>query len=271
MNVLRTPGRKGQLRLVLSLVCVVLVLLACGATPIVNRLAKAPASTINLTVVIDDQLAFTSEKTTVLVSAGFSNKRESFVLSGKQLLTCDGVRVPNMSGVPRRNAGVYTFVYTDEQGHQTTLLVPVPKGVLDMTFPPGGGGPVALPTTAQDAALVESTPGPRPPALASAFIIHYHFPLLPPTATGTVSAYVTSEFGTSKYDEVTGAVEAATGTYVLSDAGTPLGQGFDGFAPGPGVLMMSAQAHWATTTSGFHRVDVTYRGEVSIPLTWTSA
>src|SRR5215472_16302717 len=101
MNLRIAGCGKGRLRLMLPLIFALGVFLACGAAP--NTVARAPASSMNLTILIEGQFASNSPGTIIAVSAEFSNATEDFVLSGKQSLTCDGVKIPNEGGVPRRS------------------------------------------------------------------------------------------------------------------------------------------------------------------------
>jgi hypothetical protein len=260
-------SRKKLLWLLLPLGGVLVILLACGAAP--NTVATAPASTMSLSIWIDNQLIPDSTGTTVSIYVTFSNASVGFALSGKQTLTCNGVKLPSGAvrwSVPRQPpGGVYTFVYTDERGYQTTLIVPVPRGTFQVLSPmPNAAVPIPMHTRYTPPA--SATPGPRPPESVNALSIHYLFPLLPQNATATMSAYASSSNG-----NVFGAEEPATGTYLLSDAGTPYGQGFEAFPPGPGVITLKASIDWKPPASGFHTVQVVYRANLAYPITWTKA
>jgi len=218
---------------------------------------------MNLSIGIDGQFAPDSAVTTVFVSVTFSNASEGFVLSGKQSLTCNGVKVPS-GAVPRQPpGGAYTFVYTDEQGHQTTLIVPVPQGTFQALSPTPHAS-VPIPMNTRHTPPASATPGPRSPEFTNVLSIHYRFLLLPQNATATMSAYASFPNGA-----VFGTEEPATGTYLLSDAGTPYGQGFEAFPPGPGLITLKASIDWTPPASGFHTVQVVYGATLVYAITWT--
>lgn len=258
-------SRKKLLWLLLPLGGALVILLACGAAP--NTVATAPASTMNLSIRIDNQLIPDSTGTMVSIYVTFSNASEGFVLSGKQTLTCNGVKLPSGAvrwAVPREPpGGAYTFVYTDERGHQTTLIVPVPKGTFQVLSPTPDAS-VPIPMHTRYTPLASATPGPRSPELVNALSIHYHFPLVPQNATATMSAYASSS-----NSAVYGTEEPATGTYLLSDAGMPYGQGFEAFPPGPGVITTKTSIDWTPPASGFHTVQVVYGASLVYAITWT--
>jgi hypothetical protein len=96
-------------------------------------------------------------------------------------LTCNGVTIPEVDSgrsidpptravtVPRQPpGGAYTFVYTVETGHQTTVVVPAPQVDLGVTQPVANARTLIPQTPAPTGEL--DTTEPRPESLASDWI-----------------------------------------------------------------------------------------------------
>jgi hypothetical protein len=138
-----TTRRLARIWTIVTLLAAVLMLLACMS---VAKLKAAPATTLQLTVVLQGGLVSASQ---VKISVYITTTPNAWVrFAGHQKLTCNGVNIPevvslNSNGPPTRTVtiprqppgGAYTFVYTDESGHQTSVVVPAPRVDLAVTQP----------------------------------------------------------------------------------------------------------------------------------------
>jgi hypothetical protein len=260
------------MQLVLPLIFALLVFLACGLTDEIRTEATAPASSLKLLISIPGQFAAASTgKTSVFISVFFSDASGNFILSGKQKMTYNGVNLSSetsTSGIPLQPPnGAYTCVYTDEQGHQTTRVIPVPQGTFKITSP-ANGATLPIPKSAQTPPA-DSTPGPRPPEFTASMHIHYVFPVVPHNATATVWGKALAP-PKDYAPEIQGTTEPMTGDYTLSDGEAAYGQGFDGHSPGPGSIALDSTIQWDAPPGGFQAVHISYGDGLSIPVTWTN-
>lgn len=147
----RQPGQRSVGAALLIALLAIPIILACGITP--RAITTAPARDISLTITINGQHATfpSTASSSVLVHVSFmvAGYRGSVILSPSHSLTCNGVPLNLTTGVgapvPRQPpGGAYTFIYTDEQGRQTTLVVAVPSGSFAITSP-ATGATIALP------------------------------------------------------------------------------------------------------------------------------
>jgi hypothetical protein len=266
---------KERISILLALGGTLLVLIACGFVPThgtPRTVAKAPASALNVSLTVSNQFAGADLLgLTVTIEARFADASGTFDLSGKQKITCEGadLAVHNLR-IPRQHAGgVYTCVYTDDQGKQTTLLVPAPQGHFAMIdlLP---NATITIPFSAKRPVPTTRFSGSRrPPEYTSTLHLRYLFPPLPQGATATLSA---PAWATRPSLGVGGIDEPATGTYDLSDAQEAYGNGFESFQPVPGSLGVGATIIWpALPPGGFHSVKVTYLDGFNFPVQWVSA
>jgi hypothetical protein len=266
---------KKRISILLALGGTLLVLFACDSVPTHGTTipaAHVPASAVNVSLTIASQFIGGNPPGTVNIIAIFANASGTFVLSGKQKFTCDGFMLPMYSASVRRQppGSVYTCVYTDDQGKQTTLLVPAPQGSFAMTDPLPNATVTIPVSVKRPLPTTQFSGSQRPAEYTSTLHMHYQFPPLPQGATATLTAVVRS----SKPPEpgITGTDEPATGTYDLSDAQTAYGAGFESFQPGPGSLEVNSTIIWpAVPPGGFHAVKYTYLDSLSIPVQWACA
>ena len=178
-----TTRRLARLWTTLTLLAALLMILACMS---VAKLKAAPATTLQLTVVLQGGLVPASQ---VKISVYITTTPNAWVqFAGHQKLTCNGVNIPevdslNSNGPPTRtvtiprqpHGGSYMFVYTDESGHQTTVVVPAPQVDLAVTRPVANARAL-IPKTPSPTGEVDTTE-PRPESLASEpFQITYTVP-----------------------------------------------------------------------------------------------
>ena len=184
----------------------VLVVMACGATPVL--LTTAPARDLQLSIRLTGALTTDDLPVALRVTIQEPSKGGFVALTSAQRLTCEGVSDPKDEAhpwtgavfvVPREPAGgAYTCVYTDERGQRTTLTLPIPAGHFAFVSPAAGARvpipqPLLEPTAAAAAAANPSTP-------TSSLVIHYTFPSPPgytaPQADSTTTPAAQGPFAT---------------------------------------------------------------------------
>jgi hypothetical protein len=70
------------------------------------------------------------------------------------------------------------------------------------------------------------------------------------------------------YSPATGKDFAETNSVTISDAGYPLGNGFEAFQPGPGSIDFAVDIDWALSSTGFAGVGVEKDDQIRVPITW---
>jgi hypothetical protein len=174
-----------RLRIAVSCFAVVVVL-ACGATPVL--LTAAPAEDLQLSIRLTG--AFTTDDLPVelRVTVQEPSKGGFVALTSAQRLTCEGVSDPSDEEHPWTSAvfvvpreppgGAYTCVYTDERGQRTILTLPIPAGQFAFVSP-AAGARMAIPQPPDEpTATAAATPVPSQPTPLS-LVIHYTFPSPP--------------------------------------------------------------------------------------------
>jgi hypothetical protein len=272
-----------------TLLASVLLLLACMS---VTKLKAAPATTLQLTVVLQGGLVSASQ---VKISVYITTTPNTWVqFAGHQKLTCNGVNIPEVAslisnGPPTRTViiprqppgGSYTFVYTDEGGRQTSVVVPAPQVDLAVTQPLANARTL-IPKTPSPTGEVD-TASSRPESLASEpFQITYTVPFpidalpvedqkIPPIDQAFVWIQGSCRHGEPAECMLGGDGIDASGSATISDKYTPYGHGFENFAPGPGDLRLNMSVRWKMPDTGFNSFGVQYEDGVSVPVTWVEA
>lgn len=258
-----------------------LLLIFCGMIKPPITLDHAPASSLQVSIEIDNQYAPTSG---VTIKASFSQSpTQPIILSGKQRFKCNGVSFPQtvqpQVTVPRQPpGGAYSCLYTDDQGKQTSVSIAVPQGVFAITSPAAGASvpipasthPLSTPTT--NAGLPPASPtvaSPQSIPPANSLTIQYTLPIL----SSQISIFINGK-ATCGNNNSCGVVYGSTsssrdGTYTLSDFSTASRQGFDRFIAGPGSISLSAGTIQSDSSAGFNFIVVRYNDTLTIPVTWT--
>lgn len=294
--------------LTLSLLCVGAALLACGAASAVT-LTNGTASALKLNIQIYPVYPYpASRKMQIQVDIADASGYPVNLRNG-QKLTCNGVGFPqggrSLSGSssapdetviqvsPQPPGGAYTFVYTDERGQQTTLVVPVGSTPLQILSPRAGdvipiptpkAGPIGTPA-------ITPAAGPQSPDLGASLVVQYLLPETPPGATitsyvaawwaipdcaapekrlGYTSCKTRSELGFVSAGTVdkSGTGAALTKTVTITDGSPDSGYTFATFQPGPGWIHLDARIDWTPATTGFAAVNVQMQSATEIPITW---
>jgi hypothetical protein len=265
----RTTRRLARIWTIVTLLASVLVMLACMQ---VTRLEKAPASILRMEVFFQGGLVPASQ---VKISVSITTTPNAWVqFAGHQKLTCNGVTISEVDSgrsndpptraatIPRQPpGGAYTFVYTDEGGRQTTVVVPVPQADLAVNQPVANA---RIPIPKTPTPTEEQDPGlPRPESLASEpFQVTYTVPFrkdsLPKTGQDLpeadwVSARVTETCrkGTPSQCLLSQGLADATGSVTITDKNLPYGYGFENLAPGAGSVEFGMEVSWYVPDSGF--------------------
>jgi hypothetical protein len=284
-----TTRRLARTWTTLTLLAAVLMMLACMS---VAKLKAAPATNLNLSVVFEGGLAQVSK---VKISVYITTTPNAWVqFAGHQKLSCNGVTIPEMDSgrsndppirtvtIPRQPpGGAYTFVYTDEGGRQTTVVIPTPQVDLAVTQPLANAR-IPIPKTPSPTG--EQNPElPRPESLASEpFQITYTVPFpidalpvedqkIPPIDQAFVSITGSCRHGKPTECMLRGGGIDASGSATISDNYTPYGHGFENFAPGPGAVALNMTVLWNMPDTGFNSFRVQYEDGVSEPVTWVEA
>jgi hypothetical protein len=285
----RTTRQLARIWTALVLLAAVFVMLACMQ---VTRLEKAPASNLRLEVLFQGGLVSASQ---VKISVSITTNPNAWVeFAGHQKLTCNGVTIPEKDSgkssdppirtvtIPRQPPGdAYTFVYTDEGGRQTSVVVPAPQADLAVTQPVANAR-IPIPKTPTPSE--EQDPGlPRPESLASEpFQVTYTVPFpkdsLPktsqdlPEADG-VSARVTGTCRKGPLSQclLSQGLSDATGSVTITDKNLPYGYGFENLAPGAGSVEFGMEVSWYVPDSGFNSFRIRYQDGMSVPVTWVEA
>lgn len=303
----RGPTISSRVTLTLTLWCVGAALLACGSVGAVT-LTTGAASVLKLNIRIYPVYPYpASGKVQIQVDIADASGHPVNLRNG-QKLTCNGVEFPHgglplfgpstapddttIQVSPQPPGGAYTFVYTDERGKRTKLVVPVGSTPLQILSPRAGD---VIPIPTPKAGLVGTpattpAPGPRSPDLVASLVVRYQLPETPPGATinsnvqagwaipncaspkkrlGFTACNTQSELGwvsASTADRSdTGA--ALTKTVTIADGG-PDGYTFATFQPGPGWIHLDAWIDWTPATTGFAAVKVQVTSTTEIPITW---
>jgi hypothetical protein len=267
---------KRRSRLIASVLCTVVVLLACSS-PLGTHLSTAPAERLNL------QLNFTYFRAPlgqvivdVMVSSGATDN--VVALADNQRLTINGrSKDPspllscclNRFTVPRAvSGGDYTIVYTDEHGRQTNVVVAAPQHDLTITAP-AAYAQVPIPARGAQLAVRYTAPGFVPPTSPLA---HLPYTKIDAGAEGScrvakgdgipASSLTCLNVSTTQPDE--------TGGALISDRDEPE-YGFGNLAPGPGHLYVGVKVEGELEdrpAGGFSSVWLNVTDLTSIPITW---
>ena len=170
--------------------------------------------------------------------------------------------------VPRPpTEGSYTIVYTDEGGHQTTVVVPAPARDLTITSPAADAQlPIPLPGAQLVARYTIPFPATSPlsqPRFSTDVFVGVEGPCKAGRSDGTpASAPSCINIGSAQ--------QAPTGSAVISDTGVApgFGHGFDNLAAGPGEMYVNMSVAGDLPSSGFASVHVSFDDVASIPITW---
>ena len=127
---------------------------------------------------------------------------------------------------------------------------------------------VPIPTSAsRPVPTTQFSGSQRPAEYTSTLRLHY---LLPPLPQGSVASLTALCRATHPSPGIGGNTEPASGEYILSDAQTAYGQGFESFQPGTGSLAVNVTIIWpALPPGGFHSVQVTYHDGQNVPIQWS--
>lgn len=282
----------------LAATCALPLLLGCLK---LTTLTSAPAARLSLQATFDGALV---PSAMTVISVYINLDSQPAILGAGQRLTCNGVLVrrpdTNAQGygfpegtvtVPRQPpGGRYIFVYTDERGRQTTVVVPAP--LMDFAITSlAASARVPIPRRVDRGPTAATpTPGqPRPPELADApLTVRYTVPY--PADSLTVEPNSTIEdavVATAQGARKEGAppeclqvqsdgypsngVVNATGEATVADTQLPYGVGFENLAPGPGSIDVKMYVMRYVPATGFASFHVFFRDDASIPVTWESA
>ncbi|HEY7093696.1 MAG TPA: hypothetical protein VH393_10975 [Ktedonobacterales bacterium] len=268
--------RHSYLRLIVAAFCAVVALLACSS-PQVTHLSTAPAEQLSLRLSFTNLLTPAAEVIVDVVVSSDPNTRVA--LADNQRLTVNG-RAPDSPPlirlgasyrftVPRSSTGgEYTFVYTDERGQQTSVVVPTPQHDLTITSPaahaqvpiPTPGAPLALRYTAPELFPATARP-PNSPYTRIEAGAEGHCQAARPDGI-SASAPSCINFGSTQSDE--------SGAAVISDTGALPEYGFINLAPGAGELYVRVDVYGYLPPAGFVSVLLSVTDIASIPITWVS-
>lgn len=287
-------------RAALVVIAVIPVILACASTA--RSLASAPASSLRVYIHFEQALVpGKSTKVTVIME----DEQGTYIkFTGDQKLSIDGAALDSpgsffIATIPRQAPGenVYTFIYTDEHGHQTVVHIPGPRedfvvlaptagSQVPLPRPVGTGGP-AVPTPTPNKGPQSDPNQPRPPALGDAPLPVRHTLPYPidslPRAAGTASTPNRYQVGLSASGPASESCASAqipcppifmyqdppTETTTIDDHSWPWGRGFETLAPGPGYITASVDVAWNMPQSGFFSCYVMFdTNAVSVPITW---
>ena len=267
----RAHGPLSRLQPVVATICAVAVLFACsgGAT---THLSTAPAAHLYLDIRFQHALI---PSTSAIVLVGIHDAHQARVeLANHQRLTINGRdKDPSLFGgysftVPRPPAeGSYTIVYTDEGGHQTTVVVPAPARDLTITSPAADAQlPIPLPGAQLVAQYTIPFPATSPlsqPRFSTDVFVGVEGPCKAGRPDGTPAS-------TPSCINIGSAQQAPTGSAVISDTGVApgFGYGFDNLAAGPGEMYVNMSVAGDLPSSGFASVHVSFDDVTSIPITW---
>jgi len=309
----RRPAISRRARLTLALLLAAGALLACGGLGSRHysavTLTNAPASALKLFIYISPD----SEKVKIEVSITDTSGNPVNLRNG-QRITCNGVAFPSGQNggsgtgalpdepvielAPQPPSGDYTFVYTDERGRQTKLVVPnLPVQMLS----PRAGDVVPIP---QPASRIVGTPAATPtplpadqhleraPDQTASLVVRYTLPALPSGAGAGVSAYArwssaacppdqsqcdnsapcapSNQCGYIRVDAtaIQQADAAGTRTVTIADFAYLLGDGFESFQPEPGRIGLYSDIQWDAADSGFAGAHLAVDSRADAQITW---
>lgn len=196
-------------------------------------------------------------------------------------LTCGGADItPTDIGhlqhacLRQQPGGTYRFVFTDEHGGTTTLLVPIPSGKLAVLSPAPDSN-MRIPTSG-DIDLRIATP--VPPAGGSV-VINSVMALCGHGGCGTSMApYQLSPAVTAAPTQPGGPIPMTCPPSTQSPFVT-LGKGGgaisilplpnDSFQPGPGTIQLGVDTCVPLTPTGFNAAIATFSDALTSPITWT--
>lgn len=252
-----SASRRGRpVWLLLPVVSLALAIWACGSTPAISHQGAA-----HLRLAITFTAQYTGNTDTALVDVRIydtTNNQLVFAPTNAHL-TCEGADVkPDyqrfMRECPRQPAGgAYHFVYTDERGVVTTVVIPVPRGTVAL-LAPRPDDRVAIPAN-------------------NALAIRYRVPTAGPDGSVTMDEVralaLCGETAAPPCGEVTFGKPFTTGEAVIGGDGVfQLRGDFSSFQPKPGMVDMTISVHVSPSQSGFARVDATFTDSVAAPITW---
>ncbi|HEV2236578.1 MAG TPA: hypothetical protein VGR57_07940 [Ktedonobacterales bacterium] len=262
---------RARLRLIAAVTTLVAALFACGAPPTI-RLSTAPAAQLYLDVRL--QGALIPSANVVVVVAVHDAQHATVEFTNHQRLTVNGKdRDPSLLGgnsytIPRPPAGgSYTIAYTDENGHQTSVIVPAPARTLAITSP-AAHAQIPIPQVGAQLDVQYAVPYPAPSALAQApFRTQVDAGVEGRCKVGRPDGIATSALSCIN---VGSAQVDASGDAVISDTGVApgMGFGFDNLAAGPGELYVQMSVAGTLPQSGFGSVLLTLDDVASLPITW---
>lgn len=288
---------------ILVALTIVLVLSACVR---VTSLAMAPASDFPVVVTFEGGLAAASQ-VHFMVDV-FLDGATIIRFTDRQHLRVNGVEAPQREpGLQQQllsrevtiqrqpPAGAYRFVYIDEQGHQTTAVVPAPQVDLAITEPAAGahpktgtGTPAPTPTPYPGAqrqtgqTLTVGYTVPFPPASVPVDGSHSSHYGVSAQATGSCKEPSQTFCGSCTAPDqpsclaiyggtnllVVGGANLAHAAVDLTDAFAHPGSGFENLAPGPGAIQLDMEVRGWLPASGFHFFGVAFLDTISSPVTW---
>ncbi len=315
-------GRGRRLLLwLLPLMSLALAILACSAVNITPRRAipppvtHLPAAQLRLMIQINGQYSDEPAVQT-LIHVYEAQSGQEVSLANKTRLTCNGSDVkysyPNNANptCPRQPpGGAYRFMYTDENGALTTVVVPVPAGQYAI-LSPRAGSTVHIPTDGALAtrlslpipppnssitlleviAACQGTPGASCDSVANNFFIAatptpltggpsptafvYHGPPTPTPSSSRPTATVYENHGPPTPTPPPGSTPTApefegTVTQTGGTATVALTGDYAPFLPGPGSIEISIEEQIAPDRGGFAAASATMGGDVTANITWT--
>ncbi|HEX6800350.1 MAG TPA: hypothetical protein VF116_21740 [Ktedonobacterales bacterium] len=277
----KPPRRGGQggtarrplsrLQTAAATICAVAVLLACGGG-VTAHLSVAPAARLYLDIRFQQALI---PSTSAIVLVRIHDAQQAAVeLTNHQRLTVNGRdRDPSLLGgysftVPRPPPeGRYTIVYTDEGGHQASVVVPAPPRDLTITSP-AAHAQVPIPQSRGQLAVRYAIPFPSTSPLSQRpFSTGVFAGVEGPCKAGRPDGIPASALSCIN---VGSAQQATTGNAVISDTGVVpgMGLGFDNLASGPGEMYVHMTVAGDLLSSGFASVQVSFDDVATIPIMW---